>query len=549
MAAIHEYYPSSSRPRREMPHRAPGNLPDPANAGRRARHSGDSPPDGRKTRDVNSPRQNVSGQRTAFNFRSGPAMILVEWRQFIRQPVHPGSASRSGRTVETSRLRSKPMKINPCRKICWIAVLLVLVLPAVPAQSTPSPATGVPGGPERPEIVSLLGRPLFARPAAGEELAKLEREMQEAHTAWGNAPRDPEKIVMYGRRLGYLWRYHEAIAVFSQGAGLFPDHAPFYRHRGHRFISIRRFGLAVTDLEKAVRLAPEDFDCWYHLALACYLRQDFEAARRAWRRCLACARDDDSLIAVTNWLYVTCERLSAPEEARQLLTAIRPDMKVVENQAYFNLLQFYQGKVSLEQLQQSARRTPADFNTCGYGLARWLLARNRRPEGLAILQELCANPAYWPAFGFIAAETDLAAGEGVKDAGGTAAFPDEVQRTLQAWVFMWNTYDLKEVDRLFPEPPAPTYFSSEKEGVLRGLEALRAHHAGFGFVPGGKLQQNRLWLENQTVELFGDTAVVTATWFFQKSDGRIQRGPLTMVLARREGRTGIVHAHFANWGK
>ena len=122
-------------------------------------------------------------------------------------------------------------------------------------------------------------------------------------------------------------------------------------------------------------------------------------------------------------------------------------------------------------------------------------------------------------------------------------------RWMEAWVAMWNSYDLNLVDKLFLESSQLTYFSSEKEGVIRGIEAVREHHQGFGFVVGGKTQENKLWVEDIQTDVFGKTAVVTGIWFFQRSSGEIQRGPVTIVYTQVENEYRIAHMHFANYLK
>jgi len=118
---------------------------------------------------------------------------------------------------------------------------------------------------EKPEAISLLGKKLYATPAEGEELLKLQNDLKEAIIKVEANPEDPENIIMYGRRLAYLWRYHEAIDVYTKGIENHPDYAMLYRHRGHRYISIREFDRAVADLTKASKLNDHDFDIWYHL--------------------------------------------------------------------------------------------------------------------------------------------------------------------------------------------------------------------------------------------------------------------------------------------
>ncbi|MCP4897998.1 MAG: hypothetical protein GY906_13580, partial [bacterium] len=51
---------------------------------------------------------------------------------------------------------------------------------------------------------------------------------------------------------------------------------------------------------------------------------------------------------------------------------------------------------------------------------------------------------------------------------------------VSPWVEMWNAYDLDMVDKLFVIDDRVTYLSSEKEGTIVGIEAVREHHRGFG---------------------------------------------------------------------
>jgi len=123
----------------------------------------------------------------------------------------------------------------------------------------------------------------------------------------------------------------------------------------------------------------------------------------------------------------------------------------------------------------------------------------------------------------------------------------EVKKWVEKWVKSWNTYDLDQVDALFLQDDRVTYFSSEKEGVIIGIEAVKEHHEGFGFVPGGKEQPNKLWLEDLHIAEFDTSAVVTGIWFFQRPDGSEQRGPVTIVYVREGSRLRIAHMNFSNY--
>lgn len=113
---------------------------------------------------------------------------------------------------------------------------------------------------------------------------------------------------------------------------------------------------------------------------------------------------------------------------------------------------------------------------------------------------------------------------------------------INAWVKCWNTYDLNDINRLFVNDSSVTYFSSERPGLIKGIDSLRRHHEHFGFVPGGKKSESRLWL----TEIKYSREVVTATWHFQRPGSEEQKGPVTFILNPGASGYRIKHAHFSN---
>ena len=90
----------------------------------------------------------------------------------------------------------------------------------------------------------------------------------------------------------------------------------------------------------------------------------------------------------------------------------------------------------------------------------------------------------------------------------------DVEKLIDSWVSGWNSYDLAIVDKLFLSDDRVTYFSSEKDELIKGFDAVRKHHEGFGFVEGGKDQSNKLWVEDITIHIFETAASVTGIWYF-----------------------------------
>jgi hypothetical protein len=125
---------------------------------------------------------------------------------------------------------------------------------------------------------------------------------------------------------------------------------------------------------------------------------------------------------------------------------------------------------------------------------------------------------------------------------------DVVEKALERWVELWNTYDLNQVHDLFLTDDRVTYFSSEKRGLIKGFGALIEHHREFGFTEGGHVTGNRLWLEDVSIERFRGSAVVKADWLFRRQNSdRDQRGPVTIVYVDEGEGPKIAHAHFSNY--
>jgi len=134
----------------------------------------------------------------------------------------------------------------------------------------------------------------------------------------------------------------------------------------------------------------------------------------------------------------------------------------------------------------------------------------------------------------------------VREPAAGAASPNAL---LDDWLSMWARYDLDHVGDLFLPSDALTYFPSDGEGLITGIQAVRDYHEGLGFTSGGFDPEQELWLEDVTIANLGESAVIGAIWYFGSRVDRASagRGPLTMVLTDTARGFRISHVNFGNY--
>ncbi|MFN0207775.1 MAG: tetratricopeptide repeat protein [Planctomycetota bacterium] len=277
------------------------------------------------------------------------------------------------------------------------------------------------------EAISIDGRPLYRIKPADDKIALLEANLTKARADYERNPNDLESIIWYGRRLAYLGRFNDAIEVFTKGIEKHRSAPELYRHRGHRFITIRLFRKAEEDLTKAAELvrgqpdkveadgAPNDLNIptstlqhniYYHLGLSQYLLGDYEKALSSYRECLRIARNSDSMVSALHWIYCIQRRLGRHADAKESL-AIVPELiekyaEIIENHSYYKLLLVYRGELKPDELLGAAGPSGA---AAAYGVGNYLRAEGDEHGAREILDELLTTHE-WAAFGYIAAEAD-----------------------------------------------------------------------------------------------------------------------------------------------
>src|SRR5688572_5982618 len=194
----------------------------------------------------------------------------------------------------------------------------------------------------------------------------LEAKLNDARELYEKDPKSADRIIWLGRRTAYLGRYKDSIRIYTDGLAQFPRDARLYRHRGHRYITLRCFDAAIADFEKAAKLIkgkPDEIEpdglpnarniptstlqsnIWYHLGLAHYLKGDFQRALSAYREAEKVSKNADMLVATTHWLYMTLRRLGREKEANRTLLTIKDDLDVIENADYYKMIGVYKGRL------------------------------------------------------------------------------------------------------------------------------------------------------------------------------------------------------------
>jgi tetratricopeptide (TPR) repeat protein len=300
--------------------------------------------------------------------------------------------------------------------ILAISAALVAASPAPPPEASP------------PAVVSLLGQPLAMVPLEPEGKTRMEAQLAEAVAAWAKDRDDADALIWVGRRTAYLGRYREAIAIFTDGIARHPHDPRMYRHRGHRYLTVREIDAAIADLEKAAELMagrPDEVEpdglpnarniptgtlhsnVWYHLALARYLKGEFHLAAETWKRARDAVGNADNLVAASHWLYLSLRRAGRTEDAERVLAPITADLDVIENAEYHQLLLMYKGERTPESLLAHADEGSGGLAT-RYGVSAWYLVNGRERDAESLWRSMLEGPD-WPSFGYLAAEAEVAA--------------------------------------------------------------------------------------------------------------------------------------------
>lgn len=288
--------------------------------------------------------------------------------------------------------------------------------------------SGCQNADSRREATSLLGEPLLRPELSASASERLEANLAEAKARYDSDPTDEMNAVWYGRRLAYLGRYRDAIDVFSKGIEANPRSYKLRRHRGHRYITVRDFDNAIVDLATAELLMqgfPDESEpdgapnaagipigttrtnILYHLGLANYLKGNFDEARRVYQRCWDASQNDDNRVSAGYWLVLCMQRAGSREQIRPVvLSNITRDMNIIENDVYHELLLGFKGDIAEGEVETSGGDGVQNA-TKAYGIAVWQFINGDADTARRGFERIIHGGS-WAAFGYIAAEAELA---------------------------------------------------------------------------------------------------------------------------------------------
>ncbi|WP_083750094.1 tetratricopeptide repeat protein [Rhodohalobacter halophilus] len=286
----------------------------------------------------------------------------------------------------------------------------------------------LPPLPSGVQTISLLGDTLTTPKLSQEVFESHNEKFLEAISNYRIDPENAENIIWLGRRAAYLGEYREAIKIFTEGTFKNPEDPRMYRHRGHRYITLRHFDRAIRDFERAEELKrgvpdmiepdglPNELNqpvstlksnVWYHKGLTLYLKGEYHRAIETYEKSLKeLDLTDDMRVAMLYWYYSALKRSGQDERAGASIEDITADMNLIENDVYLNLIMVFKGLFSPDRMMEVSDDALQNA-TLWYGIGNWHYMNGREERAIEIWDRILDTDE-WAAFGYIAAEAEIA---------------------------------------------------------------------------------------------------------------------------------------------
>lgn len=283
-------------------------------------------------------------------------------------------------------------------------------------------------------VFTLFGTPLPPKQLGGRDASTFQRQLKRAYERYLEKPEEIDIIIEYGRKLSNIGLYYESIKVFSEGLEKHPSSFRLLRHRGHRYITIRQFDLAIDDLQRAafysrpakneielddIRkrnksfISNDKFNIYYYLGIAHYLKGSYDKCISSFKKCATFANNDELKVCVTHWFYLTYQKIGNEKAANDLLLPITRKTKAIYNSEYLNLLMVYKGLYEPATVLSYAENEDKSINpVLGYGIANWYLFKGEIEKPTRIL-DLVLQSHSWDCLEYIATESYIKSMQGL----------------------------------------------------------------------------------------------------------------------------------------
>ncbi|MDZ7808741.1 MAG: tetratricopeptide repeat protein [Gracilimonas sp.] len=279
--------------------------------------------------------------------------------------------------------------------------------------------------PSQVQTISLTGDTLYT--SIDSLPASLSNRIDSLSALALEQDRPVDSYIWEARKTAYTGDYRTAVVQLSSAIIEFPDEARLYRHRGHRYITLREFDLAIEDFKRAAELFQGNEDVveqdglpnaqntplsslhtntWYHLGLAHYLKGEYDQANEAYKKGLEVTTNDDMKVAFLYWQYMALRKAGHDVEAGKILEEVTEGMTMIENTSYHELLMVFKGVFTENQILEGDN-SELDNSTLGYGLGFWHDINGRHERANEIWQQVYDSDN-WAAFGYIASEAEIA---------------------------------------------------------------------------------------------------------------------------------------------
>lgn len=251
---------------------------------------------------------------------------------------------------------------------------------------------------QRPEYVAPSGIAYYAQADSG--------PIARAESALAREPGNPDRVVQLERAQAAARQIREAIETLTRAIAANPRNARLYVDRGHRYISVREFGRALADLQRAAALDSSIYDIWFHLGVVRFVLGDFAEAARDFARARPSAPNDEEKAGSADWLWMSLSRAGRRAEAAALVPTFPDSLDVPPRYPYVRRLGLYQGRIAPEELLGPADTGDIQVATLAYGLGDWYLVAGDTARAQTWFERSVASGG-WPAFGFIVSEAEL----------------------------------------------------------------------------------------------------------------------------------------------